>query len=76
MAVDPHRAPTTPPPLHNKIHQIDCTPIVEGFVEHSYYRTGNISADIRASVDGWEQDDARRLRVRNATLNNVWAMKK
>ncbi|MFZ2312764.1 MAG: alpha/beta hydrolase [Methylobacter sp.] len=62
--------------LHNKIHQVDCTPIVHGIVEHSYYLAGNVSADIRASIDGWEQDDSRRYRQRNATLNNVWAMKK
>ena len=29
-----------------------------------------------ASIDGWEQDDPRRNRERNATLNNVWVMKK
>lgn len=62
--------------LHNKVHQIDCTPVVHGLVEHSYYLTGNINADIRASIDGWEQDDDKRLRTRNATLNNVWAMTK
>jgi esterase/lipase superfamily enzyme len=61
--------------LHNKVHQIDCTPVVHGLVEHSYYLTGNINADIRASIDGWDQDDAKRLRTRNATLNNVWAIK-
>ena len=62
--------------LHNKVHQIDCTPIVRGFVEHSYYLTGNVNADIRTSIDGWEQEDPRRHRERNATLNNVWVMKK
>jgi esterase/lipase superfamily enzyme len=62
--------------LHNKVHQVDCTPIVHGIVEHSYYLAGNVNNDIRASIDGWEQDDSRRYRQRNATLNNVWAMKK
>jgi len=63
--------------LHNKVHQVDCTPIVhEGIAEHSYYLAGNVNNDIRASIDGWEQDDARRHRERNATLNNVWVMKK
>lgn len=62
--------------LHNKVHQVDCTPVVHGFIEHSYYLTGNVSADIRAGIDGWEQDDPRRNRERNATLNNVWVMKK
>ena len=62
--------------LHNKIHQVDCTPIVHGIIEHSYYLAGNVNNDIRASIDGWEQDDSRRHRDRNATLNNVWVMKK
>jgi esterase/lipase superfamily enzyme len=62
--------------LHNKVHQVDCTPVVHDFIQHSYYLTGNVNADIRASIDGWEQDDSRRVRERNATLNNVWVMKK
>lgn len=60
--------------LHNKIHQVDCTPVVHGLVEHSYYQCGNINADIRASIDGWAQDDPRRMRTRSTTLQNVWAM--
>jgi len=62
--------------LHNKVHQVECTPIVHDFIQHSYYLTGNVNADIRASIDGWDQDDPRRIRERNATLNNVWVMKK
>lgn len=65
-----------PPLLHNKVHQVDCTPVVHDFIEHSYYLTGNVNADIRASIDGWAQDDSQRLRERNATLNNVWVMKR
>lgn len=60
--------------LHNKIHQVDCTPVVHGLVEHSYYQCGNVNADIRASIDGWAQDDHRRMRIRSATLQNVWTM--
>jgi len=62
--------------LHNKVHQVECTPIVHDFIQHSYYLTGNVNADIRASIDGWDQDDPRRIRERNATLNSVWVMKK
>jgi len=62
--------------LHNKVHQVDCHPVVHDLVQHSYYLNGNVNADIRASIDGWEQDDPRRNRERNATLNNVWGMKK
>jgi esterase/lipase superfamily enzyme len=62
--------------LHNKVHQVNCTPVVHGLVEHSYYLAGNVNADIRASMDGWEQDDARRNRERSPTLGNVWTMRK
>ncbi len=63
-----------PTMLHNKISQVDCTPVVNGLTEHSYYLTGSISADIRASIDGWHQDDKRRLRQRGATTESVWVM--
>lgn len=62
--------------LHNKIHQIDCTPVVHGIVEHSYYLVGKVAADIRESIDGWEQGDSRRERQRSATLENVWVLRK
>jgi esterase/lipase superfamily enzyme len=60
--------------LHSKIHQIDCAPIVHGVVEHSYYLTGHINSDIRASIDGWSHDDGRRRRARYTNLANVWSM--
>ena len=60
--------------LHSKIHQIDCTPIVHGIAEHSYYLTGKVNADIRESIDGWSQDDGRRRRARKSHLTNVWMM--
>lgn len=64
--------------LHNKVHQVDCTEVAQGLglAEHSYYLDGNVNADIRASIDGVSQDDPRRHRTANATLNNVWSMKK
>ncbi|MCB1906896.1 MAG: alpha/beta fold hydrolase [Rhodocyclaceae bacterium] len=61
--------------LHNKVGQVDCSPVVHGLTEHSYYLTGSVNADIRASIDGWPQDDARRLRQRGANLENVWVMR-
>lgn len=62
--------------LHNKVHQVDCTPVVHGIVEHSYYLVGNVNADIRASIDGREQGDPERRREPSDTLSNVWVMKK
>ncbi len=61
--------------LHNKVHQVDCTPVVHGLVEHSYYLVGNVSSDIRSSIDGWNQNDERRQRIQSGTQNNVWMMK-
>lgn len=61
--------------LHQKIHQIDCAPIVSGLVQHSYYLCGTINADIRRSLDGVEADDSQRPRERVANYNNVWKMK-
>lgn len=60
--------------LHSKIHQVDCTPIVHGIAEHSYCLTGHVNADIRASIDGWTQDDIRRRRAKRSNLPNVWEM--
>lgn len=60
--------------LHNKIHEVDCTPIVHGLVEHSYYLVGDVNADIRQSVDGVPQDNPQRKRKRSPTLDRVWVM--
>jgi len=60
--------------LHNKVQQIDCSPIVSGTVEHSYYLTGHTNADIRASIDGRPPEDPRRQRRRSTELNNVWTL--
>jgi esterase/lipase superfamily enzyme len=61
--------------LHNKIQQVDCTPVVHGLIEHSYYYIGTIAEDIRASIDGVAQDNAQRHRRQIGIQNNVWAMK-
>lgn len=47
-----------------------------GIAQHSYYADGNVNADSRASIDGWEQNDPWRLRARSPTLINVWVMRK
>jgi esterase/lipase superfamily enzyme len=63
-----------PASLHNKVNQIDCTPVVKGFVEHSYYLSGSVNQDIRLSVAGLAHDDPLRLRKRSADFPNVWQM--
>jgi hypothetical protein len=56
--------------VHNKIHQVDCTPIVRGQVEHSYFLVGHVNADIRMSIDGLQHDDPRRRRNRVGLMGN------
>ena len=60
--------------LHNKVHQVDCSPIVGGVVEHSYYMSGVVNGDILLSIDGEPQDAASRRRRRSPTQANVWVM--
>jgi len=64
-----------PSHCHNKINQVDCTPLVEGGVEHSYYLWGPVNTDIRLSLDGTTFDAPQRRRVRDNTSPNVWRMK-
>jgi hypothetical protein len=60
--------------LHNKVRQNDCTPIVPGLIQHSYYLAGHVDAEIRASIDSWSQEHRRRRRIRDPNLNNAWVM--
>jgi esterase/lipase superfamily enzyme len=61
--------------LHNKIHQIDCSPVVSGLVEHSYFIAGSVNEDIRLSVQGLTQDDTTRHReLAGGSWPNVWRM--
>lgn len=61
--------------LHNKVEQVDCTPIVSGMVEHSYFLSGHVNADIRQSIDGMATGDPGRRRVADAAAPNVWRMR-
>jgi esterase/lipase superfamily enzyme len=67
--------PARPTLVHNKVHQIDCTGIVKGLVEHSYYLMGNVNADIRMSIDSVPHDDSRRHRNRVGVMGNQWEMR-
>ena len=60
--------------LHNKVYQIDCTPIVEGLVEHSYYLNGHVNADIRQSIEGVAHRDESRRRASIGDSANEWVM--
>lgn len=61
--------------LHTKIHHVDCTPIVHGTIEHSYYLWGPVNEDIRLSIDGVDFDNAqKRRRKKDNIIPNVWKM--
>ena len=49
--------------LSDKVEQIDCSPIVGGVVEPSYYLDGRVADDILMSIDGVPVDDERRTRA-------------
>ncbi len=58
-----------PTMLHRSVNQIDCSKIVSGLVEHSYYLDGRINHDIRMSLDGVNPDDRRRPRGADSARN-------
>jgi esterase/lipase superfamily enzyme len=60
--------------LHQKVHQVDCSPAVGGLVEHSYYLTGTANDDIRCTVAGLAQDDQRRPRRQGTAAHNTWEL--
>lgn len=64
-----------PRQLAYNVHQIDCSPIVHGICEHSYYLSGNVANDIRQSMDGILPGDRIRRRVSIGDTNNRWAMR-
>lgn len=49
--------------LSDKVEQIDCSAIVGGLVEHSYYLDGRVADDILMSIDGFAPEDDRRTRA-------------
>jgi len=66
-----------PSPLGQKVHQIDCSDIVTGAVEHSYYLNGNVNEDIRFSLDSKKQDyDKRKRYISKSAWPSMWVMEK
>ena len=64
-----------PAALHNKIHQVDCTPVAgidNDWVQHSYYSSGLTNLDIRHSIEGLALNDPRRSRRPKGDMPNVW----
>lgn len=70
-----HEGAARPAQLHRKAHQVNCSHLVTGLTEHSYYLWGPVNCDIRYSIDGIShEDDATRRRRRHANFNNVWEL--
>lgn len=63
-----------PQQLHIKFEQVDCSDIVEGGAEHSYYLSGHTNSDIRLSIDGQPPDGASRRRRPVGTTPRVWRL--
>lgn len=56
--------PARPQQVHTKVLQVDCTPLVGGLIEHSYYLSGTVNRDIAQTIAGMEPDAAVRSRKR------------
>ena len=68
--------PSRPADLDGRVHAVDCSPIVQGIVEHSYYCCGLVNADVRQCIDAVAPEDPSRNRdpVRHG-WPNVWRMR-
>lgn len=62
--------------LGYRTHAVDCSQIVTGFIEHSYYLCGRVNDDIRQSIDQIAPNGTGRARsaVSNAGPN-VWYLR-
>jgi len=54
------RGAARPQALHQKIYQVDCSAVVSGLTQHSYYTNGIIAIDIRKALQGEPPDGAVR----------------
>ena len=67
-----------PAAIHKKIHQIDCTTIIQEKIfasEHSYYMYGKTNRDIRlsiANVNHYDRTSRKREQIGN--LTNEWRL--
>ena len=61
-----HSGAAKPGAIHNKIHQVSCSKIVRGLVEHSYYMWATVNDDIQMTIHEVPFDDETRQRKRLA----------
>jgi esterase/lipase superfamily enzyme len=71
------RGANRPAELDGRVHQVDCSDIVTGAVEHGYHDSGVVNDDIRASIDGIAPDDpARNREAVQHGWPNVWRLRR
>ena len=54
------RGAARPQQLHQKVAQVDCSPLVTGLTQHSYYTNGLVTRDIRLALQGLEPNAPQR----------------
>lgn len=70
------RGVSRPGQLDGRVHQVDCSDIVTGFLEHGYHSSGQVADDIYQSISGVPPDSSLRGRqqLRNG-WPNVWRLR-
>ncbi len=61
--------------IHPQVFQINCSNVVKGFMEHSYYLKGRVNADIRMSLDNVAQEGEERPREKSEKFPNSFVLK-
>jgi esterase/lipase superfamily enzyme len=61
--------------LPDKVQQCDCSDIVGGLIEHSYYLSGRVNDDILRSVHGVPPDSSARDRTAVAGAGHRWRLR-
>ena len=68
------RGAARPQALHHKMMQVDCSALVAGLTQHSYYTNGRIARDIRLTLQGLPPEAPARSLVRLAGAPNMWRL--
>jgi esterase/lipase superfamily enzyme len=67
------RGAARPQALHQKIYQVDCSAVVAGLTQHSYYTNGMIAIDIRKALQGQMPDGPARALRKLGPAPNMFA---
>lgn len=68
------RGAARPQALHHKMMQVDCSALVAGLTQHSYYTNGRIARDIRLTLQGLPPEAPARGLLRLAGAPNMWRL--